>query len=66
MPCKREWLIKARKNKGLSRAQTAKALKIDASYIEKIENGKRRPSVPLAKRFGILLGIDWQCFYTQD
>lgn len=66
MPCKREWLIKARENKGITRAQAAKALKIDASYIEKIENGKRRPSVPLAKRFGMFLGIDWQRFFVED
>ena len=39
------------------------AVSIDKAYYNYIENGKRRPSVPVAKRIGAVLGFDWTRFY---
>lgn len=31
-----------------------------------IENGKRLPSVPVAKKIAAVLGFDWTRFYEED
>lgn len=64
MSFKREWLIEARKMKRLSRAQAAEIFDIDVTYMEKIENGKRRPRFELAFEMGEFFGLDWQRFYV--
>lgn len=35
------------------------------SYFN-IEAGKRRPSVPVAKKIAAVLGFDWTRFYEED
>jgi len=54
---KREWLIEARKKKGLSRAELGYMTDLHETYIEKIENGSRTPRIPIAMRIGRVLDI---------
>jgi transcriptional regulator with XRE-family HTH domain len=56
MNLKRDWIIEARKAKGLSRPKLGRALDISESYIEKIESGERDPSLDVA--FGICKELD--------
>ncbi len=49
--------------KGLTKSQAAFILDVDRSYFTHIENGKRVPSVDMAKRIALLLGFDWRVFY---
>lgn len=50
--------------KGLTKSQAAFILDVDRSYFTHIENGKRVPSVDMAKRIALLLGFDWRIFYA--
>lgn len=54
---KRNWLIEARTEKQLSRSQVADAAELHETYIEKIENGNRTPSVAAAIKIGKALDI---------
>lgn len=49
--------------KGLTKSQAAFILDVDRSYFTHIENGKRIPSVDMAKRIALLLGFDWKIFF---
>ena len=60
---KRLWLIEARKNKNISRFDLAKSTGVNHTYIEKIENGKRRPSPEVAQKIAVVLGFDWTLFF---
>lgn len=55
----RKILIEARKKKGLKQKDVSDALGVSQSAYSNIEKGKRNPSVPLAKKIGSLLEIDW-------
>lgn len=57
MKLKRLWLIEARTSKGMSRAELAKDVGVNHTYVAKIENGERMPSHQIAKRIGCILGI---------
>jgi putative transcriptional regulator len=60
----REWLIKQREKNGLTQDQVAKESKIERTYYNMIERGKRRPSVEVAKRIGEVLQFDWTYFFS--
>jgi putative transcriptional regulator len=62
----RNWLIKARKSKGLSRKNVAEYCSCSYHAIEKYENEIRRPKPEVAKKIANLLGIDWQLFYEDS
>lgn len=64
MKTKREWLIRLRKAKGLSRADVVNKVNITQQAYCYIENNKRNPSVELAQRIANLLGFDWTLFYV--
>lgn len=49
--------------KGFTKYQVAQILGVDRSYISRIADGKRVPSVDMAKRIGTLLDFDWRVFY---
>jgi putative transcriptional regulator len=59
-----EWLIKQREENGLTQDQVAKESRIERTYYNMIERGKRRPSVEVAKRIGEVLQFDWTYFFS--
>jgi len=52
-----------RKVKGLSQNEVASQLGISRQYYNSIENGRRTPSVELAKKIAVLLGAEWTIFF---
>ncbi len=56
-------LKELRKNAGLSSKETAQKSGISYPHYNFIENGKRRPSVDVAKRIAGVLGFEWTRFY---
>ena len=63
MPKKRQWLIDLREGRDLTRTQAAFFCDMNATYLEKIENGKRRPSPEVAQKIAGFYGFDWTRFY---
>ena len=59
----RPWLRELRKEKGMSRKETAKAAGMSVSYLDSIENGSRNASVPAAKKLASVLGFSWTKFF---
>ena len=58
-----KWLIDKRKHSGFSQARLAEKAEISQSFLAEIERGKKRPSVPVAKKIAAVLGFDWTKFY---
>lgn len=52
-----------RVTKGLTQGQLAEQIGVSRSHITRIEKGDIKPSVPVAKRLGQALGVDWRCFF---
>ncbi|WP_338748993.1 helix-turn-helix domain-containing protein [Bacillus sp. FJAT-52991] len=61
----RDWLIRLRKNKGLTQANIAEQVFIDRSYYTQIEQGKRDPSIGVAKQIAKLLQFHPSLFYSE-
>ena len=61
----REWFRSARESKDMSRKELAGLVKVDPSFISKIEKNQRDPSVILAMKLGKILNFDWKEFYTE-
>lgn len=60
------WLVAIRKAKKMTQKDVCDVASIaQASYCN-IELGKRRPSVPVAKRIAEILGFDWTRFYEEE
>ena len=59
-------LKELRLNKGWTQEKAAGEAKISRSYYGLIENGKKIPQVPVAKRLGKCMGFDWQDFFTSE
>ncbi|WP_078428800.1 helix-turn-helix transcriptional regulator [Alkalihalobacterium alkalinitrilicum] len=57
----RQWLIDKRGN--LSQEFVAAESGISRGAYSNIENGKRDPSVTVAKNIGKVLGFDWTIFF---
>lgn len=49
----------------MSRKELAGLVKVDPSFISKIEKNQRDPSVILAMKLGKILNFDWKEFYTE-
>lgn len=60
-----EWLKNIRFAKKISGESVAKSCGISQQYYNFIENGKRRPSVSVAKRIASVLGFEWTRFYDE-
>ena len=60
----RGWMVNARGNR--TQKEVSRAAGIRQSYYSMIENGKRRPSVPIAMRLGRVLKTDWKRFFKED
>lgn len=54
------------KEKGYTKNQVAQILGVDRSYITKIAKGDSTPAPDMAKRIGLLLGIDWHVFFADN
>ncbi|MBQ6986786.1 MAG: helix-turn-helix transcriptional regulator [Oscillibacter sp.] len=52
-----------RQKKGLAGSDVSMMTGISHQHYNYIENGKRRPSVEVAKRIAAALGFDWTRFY---
>lgn len=60
------WLERLRHDKHMTEQDVAQAAGISQQHYNFIENGKRRPSVDVAKTLGELLGFDWTKFYENE
>lgn len=60
------WLETMRKDAGQTQKELAAHLGIAQATLSNIENGKRRPSVDVAKKIGAALGFDWTLFYEDE
>lgn len=58
-----EWLKAMRLEQRKTQSEVANAARLKQSTYCNIENGKRKPSVPAAKRIGIALGFDWKLLF---
>ena len=61
----RNWLENARKSKGYTKSNLAKAVGLQISSIGKYERGEHRPSPEVAKKIGIVLDINWTRFFDE-
>lgn len=59
----REWLKKIRIEKGLTQQDVAKSGDFARTYYTMVEQGKRTPSVDMAKSIARVLGFDWTIFF---
>jgi Predicted transcriptional regulators len=55
-----------RKIRELSQNEVASQLGISRQYYNSIENGRRTPSVELAKKIAVLLGAEWTIFFDSE
>ena len=62
---KRNWLIEARNNKGLTQSDVASRLGLTRQMISAIEKGST-PSVQTAMKMGEVLGFDWTRFFVEE
>lgn len=56
-------LIEARKNLGYTQDDVAKLIKTSRVAYNRIERGKMNPSIPVAKKIGAVVGIEWPDLY---
>ncbi len=56
----------ARKKKNLTQEAVASALGITRAAYANIELGRRKPSVCLAKKIGVILGINWPMLFDDE
>lgn len=59
----RTWLKTKRLANNLTHHDVAKASGIKRAYYTMIEQGKRRPSVHVAKSIAVVLDFDWVLFF---
>lgn len=62
-PQKRDFLISARKDRGLKQSDIARITGINPGHYANIEIGKRNPSVNLAKKISKILDLNWIDFF---
>ena len=61
-----EIMIQRRKELKLSQAELAQMLGCSQRAVAGWELGERRPSVPMAKKIGAVLGFNWTLFYDDE
>ncbi len=52
-----------RRRKGLTQAQVAQQAGISRAFYTRVENGVCAPSVAVARRLALALGIEWTRFF---
>lgn len=60
-----DWLKEVRKGKEMTGAEVAEAVGVTQQFYSFIENGRRRPSVDVAKRIAAVLGFEWTRFFEE-
>jgi len=60
-----EWLVEFRNKKNMTQEEVSDLCDIKRPYYSMIENGKRRPSVDVAKRIATVLEFDWILFFAR-
>ena len=65
MIIRRDWLISARKDRGLIQEQVAHESGISRQYYALIESGERGAPVHTAKKIAAVLGFPWEKFYEE-
>lgn len=63
---KRIWLKVKRIDKKMTHDDVARVCGIERAYYTMIEQGKRRPSVRVAKAIAKVLDFDWILFFGED
>lgn len=58
-----KWLSDVRENKDMSQEQVANQADIARTTYSSIEQGRKNPSVAVAKRIAKVLEIDWTIFF---
>ncbi len=61
----RGWLKVKRLDKKMTHDDVAKVSGIERAYYTMIEQGKRRPSVQVAKAIATVLDFDWVLFFDE-
>ncbi|KGX85041.1 helix-turn-helix transcriptional regulator [Pontibacillus litoralis] len=62
----RTWLKELRNQRGYTQHKVSKDAGIERSYYTMIEQGKRNPSVSVAKSIASTLGFDWTIFFDNQ
>lgn len=57
-------LKEIRKDQKMSANKLAIMCGVTRQHLSRIEHGKVRPSVELAKKFGDILHVDWKVFFS--
>lgn len=57
-------LEERRKNKQITQQTIADKIGVSRQYYNELENGKRLPSVKIAKKIGVILDVDWTIFFN--
>lgn len=60
----REWLKKIRNEKNLTQQDVADSGNFARTYYTMVEQGKRTPSVEVAKSIAKVLGFEWTIFFA--
>lgn len=60
------WLEAIREKEELTQSDVSKKVGIAQATYCNIENGKRSPSVSVAKRIAAVLGFDWTRFFDDE
>lgn len=61
----RTFLKEARNKKGMTQRDVANVAGMNRVVYCELENGKRNPSVKLAKKIAKVLGFNWTKFYEE-
>ena len=62
----RKWLKKVRNEKGLTQQDVADSGGFARTYYTMVEQGKRTPSVDVAKSIARVLGFEWTIFFEDE
>lgn len=62
----RKWLKKVRNEKGLTQQDVADSGGFARTYYTMVEQGKRTPSVDVAKSIAKVLGFEWTIFFDDE
>ena len=61
-----DWLKDLRTASKMTQEEVAAIAGVNRATYTKIEIGRQKPSVSLAKRLGAALSFDWTRFYTEE
>ena len=62
----RQWLVDARKAKGFSQKEIAHRVGVSQPTFNNYEHNHISPSVPVAQRIALALGVEWTKFFEEQ